>query len=121
MQKRKPFQRNLRTCYSRSSFGFTRETETKKEEEKGKSSIFIETSQEEKFVPDNTDAHAIQLLLEVLHADALRLLTTLDQTQNLHKDSTSAKHNSKLMLTQSKRARTMKKNGKVVYINICYI
>lgn len=80
--------------------GYRREMETKKEEEKcqvfrwlngplQKLFLYRDTSQEEKFVPDNIDAHAIKLLLEVLHADALRLMTTLDQAQNLHKDHNS--------------------------------
>jgi len=69
--------------------------------------LYRRSSHKEKFVPDNIDAHAIQLLLEVLHADALRLMTTLDQAQNLHKDHnpTSEKHNSKLMVKQSERHR----------------
>lgn len=84
--------------------------------------LYRDTSQK-KFVPDNIDAHAIKLLLEVLHADALRLMTTLDQAQNLHEEhnSTSAQHNSELMMTQSKRAQKMKKNSSSVYINMLFL
>lgn len=75
------------------------------------------------FVPDNTDAHAIKLLLEVLHADALRLMTTLDQAQNLHKEhnSTSTQHNSKLMMTVKKCTENEKEFQRCVYKYVIFI
>lgn len=55
---------------------------------------------EEGSVPDDSDAHAAQLLLEVVHADALRLMTTLDQTQNLHKDQRQHQQNTRSQTAQ---------------------